>query len=146
MGFVEAVTLEWFEEFPEVLGFFLAHASMFDAALDEDDMLLGHFLRDFFTDGFAEFIYFTPGIAGHFDGCHQQVVLIHKHAESRGQEVLHLGMQKSHGCTPVLAGNVIIDVVHRTWTIQSHHDVDVVNRCWLEFLEGLCHAATVELE
>jgi hypothetical protein len=63
---------------PDLGGFFLAPARSLHAAFDKFGFLLGHFFRDFFAHGFAEFVDFFPRISGQVVGNGQQVILVNQ--------------------------------------------------------------------
>ena len=144
--FVEAVALERHEEVPESLGFIRRHAAVFDAAIDEENVLLFHLLRDFLTDRFAEFIDFPPRIAGHLNCRHKKVILINQHSVSGVEEIFHLRVKIDGRLLAVLSGDVFLNVVYRTGAVEGDHDVNVVDGVGLEVDEGARHAGAVQLE
>ncbi len=129
MSFVEAVTLERFKQVPKFLRFFLCHSSVSLASLYEFNMLFCHFLTDFFTYRFSEFIHFTPVVSSDFDRGIQKVILVNKHTESFIQEVFHFWMVIHDRFFTIFTCNVFLDVIHRSRSVQSHHNIDIVDHC-----------------
>src|ERR1035437_10266263 len=46
----------------------------------------------------------------------------------------------------MLAGNIFIDVIHWSRTIEGDHDIDVMNSVRFEFYECTSHTIAIELE
>jgi hypothetical protein len=47
VGFVETVTLEWFEQLPNFLSFFFGHSTVFHTAINENEALLSAIWNSF---------------------------------------------------------------------------------------------------
>src|SRR3989338_18933 len=142
VSFVEAVSLEWLEELPELFRK-VGTLAVFDYALGKLFPLGGHLARNLLADGLAEFVRFFPIVTRELDGGEQKVVLIDDEPVGFAQKFFHPGIKVYHPRRIVLALDVFRNGFHRAGAVEGYHGVDVVDGGWLQFLQISRHAGAV---
>ena len=152
VGFVEAVTGEFFHQVENVTGKVGVNA-VGRATFNETAALLGHFLGLFLTHRPTEHVCTTEGVTGHDLGNLHHLFLIQDDAVSRRQYrleavVLVIRVRISQFGATVLT---VDEVVHharlqRARTEQGHQCDQVFQAVGLELFDQLLHAAGFKLE
>ncbi|MNQ31510.1 hypothetical protein D3C85_448860 [compost metagenome] len=152
VGFVEAVTGEFFHQVENVTGQVRVDV-VSGATFNETAALLGHFFGLFLTHRPTQHVRAAEGVAGHHLGDLHHLFLVQDDAVGRRQYrletlVLVVGVRVGNLRAAVLAVDEVVDHarLQRTGTEQRHQGDEVFQAVRLELLDQLLHAARFELE
>ncbi|MNM80078.1 hypothetical protein D3C81_920280 [compost metagenome] len=152
VGFVEAVTGEFFHQVENVTGE-VSVDIVGGATFNETAALLGHFLGLFLTHGSTQHVRTAEGVAGHDLGDLHHLFLIQDDAVSRRQywlEAFVLVVRVrigQFGATVLTVDEVVNHArLQRAGTEQCHQCNQVFQAVGLELFDQLFHAARFKLE
>ena len=146
VGFVEAVTGEFFEQIENLVRLGLRDIVLLLATLDENGALPGHFFGLFLAHRAAQQVRAAQSVAcQHLRGLHH-LLLINQNTVGLARNRFEQRMFVFDIHFAVAAPDEFGDQVHRSRTVERHQRGDVFHRTDLKFAAEIAHPARFQLE